>query len=268
MYKRWGGRFGTKNKIRECNRCSPHIKSGTPRISVCMATYNGEAFIRQQLLSILSQLAETDEVLISDDGSADGTLDAIRAIGDPRVKILKHEKSKAKFTIDHSTANFENALRHSTGRIIFLSDQDDVWLENKVGTMLQALKQHAMVMSDAYVVDKDLQSYGSTYFKTRPYKVGIFANIVKSRFLGCCMAFRREVLESALPFPQYGVAHDLWLGVVAIRFHDVHFINQPLMKYRRHTSTVTDAGKSNHTSFGFKIYYRLYVLKACIARLC
>nr|AIA84980.1 Glycos_transf_2 [uncultured Leptotrichia sp.] len=94
-------------------------------ISVCMATYNGSSFIKAQLESILFQLNTNDEVVISDDGSSDDTLSIIEAFNDPRIRLIEGPKI-------HSVAhNFEYAIRHSRGDIIFLSDQDDVWLNNK-----------------------------------------------------------------------------------------------------------------------------------------
>ncbi|MEK5777350.1 glycosyltransferase, partial [Acinetobacter nosocomialis] len=100
-------------------------------ISVCLATYNGEKYIVEQLTSILSQLSPTDEVIISDDHSTDETLLLIKSLNDPRIKIITNELGKG------YTKNFENAINHSSGDYIFLSDQDDVWVENKVELMMK-----------------------------------------------------------------------------------------------------------------------------------
>lgn len=238
------------------------------KISVCIATYNGGRFIHEQLASILPQLSEGDEVIVSDDGSTDNTLDVVRGFDDSRIKIILHQKRKAKFTIDYATANFENALKHSSGDVIFLSDQDDVWMPTKVSTMLAALEGNDIVMSDCTVVDSKLNVIHPSYYSTqRPFKTSLVHNIIKPSFLGSCMAFRREILNRALPFPQYGVGHDLWLGLIGLRFYKFQFIQQPLICYRRHEQTVTDGGKTNATSLWFKISYRLYVLKAVISKL-
>ena len=95
-------------------------------ISVCIATYNGGKTIHTQLASILSQLGENDEVVISDDHSTDNTLDIIRAFNSPIVRIVEGPVKGSPIP------NFENALQHSKGDIIFLADQDDKWVENKV----------------------------------------------------------------------------------------------------------------------------------------
>ncbi len=234
-------------------------------LTVCIATYNGEKYIRQQLESILKQISETDEIIISDDGSKDRTLDIVKEIGDKRICVYNHIKRKAKFNIDYATANFENALTKAKGDIIILSDQDDVWLDNKVETIVKTLDNNDMVMSDCHVTDERLNIIHQSYYKDcRRFEQSLWYNFHHPSFLGSCMAFRREVLKRALPFPKYGVGHDLWLGMVGLRYYRFAFIDTPLMNYRRHSLSVTDGGKENHTSLWFKISYRLYVLKAML----
>ena len=92
-------------------------------ISVCIATYNGEKYIKEELESILPQLADDDEVIISDDGSKDQTMSIIEGLNDNRIKIFTHQKLPAKFRFDYTTHNFENALMHSKGDVIFFADQ-------------------------------------------------------------------------------------------------------------------------------------------------
>lgn len=232
-------------------------------ISVCIATYNGGKYIKEQLDSILSQLSADDEVVVSDDASNDDTLQVIESLGDKRIKIYHHDKCEAKFSIDYATKNFENAIMHANGDVIFLSDQDDVWLDGKVKAMINALSNADIVMSDCYIADVNLTPV-CQYYKSefRKFKPSISYNFIKPSFLGSCMAFRRGVTDKALPFPPYGVGHDLWLGLVGLRHFRFKFLPQPLMLYRRHDNTVTDGGKVNHTSFLFKVKYRLYVLKA------
>ncbi|MDR0620012.1 MAG: glycosyltransferase, partial [Bacteroidales bacterium] len=116
-----------------------------------MATYNGEKYIKEQLDSILCQLGMDDELIISDDGSTDKTLEIIQHYQEPRVKILSNVKR-------HSIiGNFENALIHAKGDYIFLADQDDVWTSDKVNVVLAALATTDLVVSDCTVVDGDLK---------------------------------------------------------------------------------------------------------------
>lgn len=235
-------------------------------ISVCIATYNGEKYILEQLQSILPQLSDKDEIIISDDNSTDKTIQIIKSLNDPRIKVFTHSPEKCKFLIDHSAHNFENALRHSSGDIIFLSDQDDKWLGNKVETMIHFLEKKEFVVSDCFVTDDNLNIKIKSYFTIRHKTYGFWDTFFKSPFLGSCMAFKREILQKALPFPKYGVGHDLWLAIVALKEKELVYIDEPLSYYRRHEGTVTNSAVPNNTSIFFKCKYRLYLLLAIFQR--
>ena len=115
--------------------------------------FNGEKYIQEQLLSILPQLEQNDEIIISDDHSSDHTIERIESLNDPRIKIVLHSAEPCRFLIDHSTHNFQNALRQAKGDIIFLSDQDDKWTADKVSVMKKQLQDYDLVVSDCYVTD-------------------------------------------------------------------------------------------------------------------
>ena len=234
-------------------------------ISVCMATYNGEKYLAEQLKSILSQLADDDEVIISDDNSSDGTLSVIASLNDPRVKVYNHLTEDSKFKIDRVAHNFENALSHCHGDYIFFSDHDDVWKSNKVELMMNSLQKVDVVVSDCVVTDESLNVLYESYFGSirKPRKT-IIGNFCKSSFLGSCMAFRRCVMSKALPLPRYGVGHDLWIGIVGLKYFRVSFLYEPLIYYRRHAAVVTVGGTKSHTSLFFKIGYRFYLLKSIL----
>lgn len=232
-------------------------------ISVCIATYNGEKYLREQVESILGQLGEGDEIVISDDNSSDKTIDVLQALGDARVRILHHDPSlvTTSFPLDKPTHNFENALKHAKGDIIFLADQDDIWLPGKVEKMLAALQNADMAMHDCIVVDSDLQVLSPSYFDIVGVSTNAWRNLFKCTLLGCCMAMRRCVLEKALPFPKSRVGHDLWLGMVADRKFRFALVRVPLLKYRKHSSSTTTAGQRSSNSLWFKLRYRMSVLR-------
>ena len=121
-------------------------------ISVCIATYNGSRFIDRQLRSILCQLGPDDEVVVSDDGSADDTLSIIRQFGDSRIRIIDGPHR-------HSPIwNFEKAMQAAKGDYIFLSDQDDEWLPSKVKVSMTYLQEYDCIVSDNRVVTRSLPS--------------------------------------------------------------------------------------------------------------
>lgn len=227
-------------------------------ISVCVATYNGEIYVAEQLRSILSQLGPEDEVVLSDDGSTDATLQAVEELNDPRIRVL------------HSTAhyfkwNFHNALCAAKGDIIFLSDQDDVWLPGKVEKCVEALREVDLVVHDSRVVDDNLETIYPSFFRFYGSGPGLIKNSLNNTYFGSCMAFRRKVLEAALPFPKTNeIGHDIWLGLVAEMTGKVRFLDEPLLLYRRHDLARTNLGQTlirrSNRSIIIKLWSRVVVL--------
>ena len=209
-----------------------------------MATYNGERYLRQQLESILSQLSPQEaEIVIADDGSTDETLQIIDSLKDSRIRVLPAEKHLG------TIYNYERALQAAKGDVLFLADQDDIWLPGKVTVVLDGLKECDLVMHDAYMLcPKDSQEDVWLRFgklsDIRPYRSGVLRNWWKNSFTGCCMAFRRDVLEKALSFPKNLPMHDQWLGIVAERYFRTRWIGEPLTEYRQHSSNATHIGNS------------------------
>lgn len=224
-------------------------------ISVCIATYNGERFIRQQIQSIVCQLNANDEVIVSDDGSTDATRDIIRSIGDRRIRIIEGPERKS------PTLNFECALKAAKGDYIFLSDQDDVWKQNKVEVCMKWLQQYACVVSDAEVTDYRLNPLPPSLYAIIQVRPGrIYNTIWKNGYTGCCMAFRRDVLNASLPFPKSIPMHDIWIGNVAAYKYNVKFITDKLIYFRRHEDTVSCNGKGSKFTIWQQIIFRLNII--------
>lgn len=209
-------------------------------ISVCMATYNGGKFIREQLESILSQLPTDAEIVIADDGSTDDTLQVVESLKESRIRVLPAEKHLGVIY------NYERALQASKGEIIFLADQDDIWLSGKVEKVLAALNEADLVTHDAWMLRPSESSWtrSGKLSVIRAYKSGVVTNWWKNTFTGCCIALRRNVLGKALPFPKNLPMHDQWLGLVAEKYFKVKSIDEPLVEYRQHSTNATHIGNS------------------------
>lgn len=225
------------------------------KVSVCMATYNGENYIKKQIESILVQLQLNDEIIISDDGSSDNTLKVVRDFQDERIKIFMNKTGKG------VNSNFENALMQASGDIIFLSDQDDIWLPHKVSLCSDALSYFDLVVSNCKVADDQGVVIQESYFQLVGSGKGILKNIYRSSYLGCCLSFKRKILNSILPIPKsLFLYHDWWFGFISEICFKVKFIDVPCMLYRRHRlSTSTTLSKSNFNLYR-KIAFRLQLL--------
>ena len=219
-------------------------------ISVCVATFNGGKYIKEQINSILVQLGKEDELIISDDGSTDNTLEIIRELGDNRIKLYQN------INMHGYAHNFENALTHASGDYIFFSDQDDVWLPNKVEAMLPHLQHDNFVISDAYITNDELEIKGRLS-SWRTYKKGYLQNLFKSIYAGCTCAFTKRIKEYALPFPSTKyIQHDNWIGLLCELKFNVVYVDEPLILYRRHNSNTSGAGSKSSKTPLFMIKYR------------
>lgn len=230
-------------------------------ISVCIATYNGEKYIKEQIDSILAQLNSGDEIIVSDDSSQDSTIEIIQSYNDPRIKIHPYQQF-------HSPVlNFENAINKATGDYIFLCDQDDVWLPNKVELMIKSLQHNDLVLSNCIVVDASLQVIHESFFSLNKTRKGFWVNLYKNSYIGCCMAFRKHTLKYILPFPKGIAMHDLWIGLCVEAKGSTALIQQPLLLYRRHGNNVSQSSEKSKNKFIYKIWYRLLMLHRIIHRL-
>jgi GT2 family glycosyltransferase len=230
-----------------------------PPVSVCMATYNGAAFLRPQLDSILAQLGPDDELLVQDDGSSDETLSIIDAYADARIEVMRNESNLGVI------GTFERCLARARHDIVFLSDQDDEWLPGKVDAVVGAFADPHVkgVVTNAVIVDGEGNQTSASYFAHRRSGPGVVHNLVKNSYLGCCLAIRRDVLEVALPIPRSVRTHDGWIGIIADVMGGVVFLPTPYLRYRRHGGNVSQMT----TQFGpVDIIRRRLALAAHLAR--
>lgn len=221
-------------------------------ISVALAAYKGEKYIEAQIRSILPQLSHGDEIIVSDDRPGGMTERIVKRIAAEDSRVVWVE-GKSKGVV----SNFVNAIRYCKGDKIFLCDQDDVWLPDKVKRVMEAFDEgYDLVLHNAYITDGELNITDYSFFEKRGSKKGVIRNIFKNSYMGCCMAFDRKLLKKIMPMPRSIPMHDQWIGILAEIYGKVKFLDLPLIYYRVHGGNVT-GGK---TTFKQKMEWRRYLI--------
>lgn len=205
-------------------------------ISVAMAVYNGEMFIREQLDSIVSQLENSDELVISYDKSTDSTYDIICEYADkyPQVKVISNPGSGV-------FDNFENAISNCNCDYIFISDQDDIWVDGKRNRIVEdfEMTKSDMIIHNGIHIDTNGKRITKDFFTLYHIKKGLIRNFARPRYSGCCMAFRKELKPLLIPIPRSIGAYDHWLGMVGEVYGKVYFEQGVYLKHRLHGKNVT-----------------------------
>ncbi len=210
-------------------------------ISVCMATYNGEKYLSQQLQSILEQLGDDDEVIIVDDCSTDGTVETVKLLGDHRISVHVNDRNR------REVFSFSRAILLAKNEFIFLSDQDDIWLLGRATLMQQHLiKSGASVVTSNFEwvnasgesIDVPYDGVASCDSKKHLKNiVDIFVG--KTNYFGCAMALRREFAHVIAPIPSFVESHDLWIALASnLAGSNAHLDESTFLK-RKHTNNAT-----------------------------
>ncbi|WP_332369487.1 glycosyltransferase [Spirosoma telluris] len=217
-----------------------------PTVSIALCTYNGMAYLSTQWNSLLGQQQLPDEVVISDDRSTDGTSNLLLKLAAEApfpVRILENQTRLG------YNKNFERALAACTSDLIFICDQDDFWLPEKISTMTQYMVHHPEVQvafCDAWVTDEHLEGRQNRFWETVRFNkktqerwiAGETMDVLLdgNRMMGCATVLRRAFLPTILPIPEKipGYIYDGWIALVASTQNAIHFINQPLQLYRTH----------------------------------
>jgi glycosyltransferase involved in cell wall biosynthesis len=213
------------------------------RISIALCTYNGARFIEQQLESLAAQTRRPHELVVCDDGSSDETLEIVSrfAARAPFQVLLSRNESQLGIT-----RNFECTMSRCTGDVIFLCDQDDFWLPEKIQMLMQPFESDAdvgLVFSDAVITDADLRHFGYTMWQSvgltprrqRQMNHGDAMDVLVRRYVvtGAALAFRTSLREHILPIPARSY-HDAWVAAVAAMVSKVVAVKTPLILYRQH----------------------------------
>lgn len=213
-----------------------------------MATYNGEKYLREQVDSLLAQNYPTLEFIFVDDASSDGSQAILQqyASQDERIRLVANPVNQGLL------ATFERGIREAKGELIALSDQDDVWMPNKISLLSAAIGHNSMIYADSALTDAAGAITGKFSDRNQlgDYPSALH-NVFGTKAMGHAMLFKREIIDIALPFPDY-VGHDYILGFAAAALNGVSYFPATLVNYRQHSSNTMGAdlskGKKNYTT--------------------
>jgi glycosyltransferase involved in cell wall biosynthesis len=203
-------------------------------ISICLATYNGEKYLKEQLDSLVNQTIRPYEVIVQDDCSTDNTVEIVKQYTEKlNLKIYVNEVNLG------FTKNFESVLQKATGDFIAPCDQDDVWDGNKLEVLLLSIENYSLVYSNSLLVDSDGQSLGerlsnrigNLFLDSMTPLNFIFANSISAH----AMLFKKELLQYIFPFPK-NIFFDAWIGCNAASLNGVKYLDYDLVYYRQHDS--------------------------------
>lgn len=243
------------------------------KISVCLASYNGEKYIEKQIESILNQKFSrykdiNIELIISDNGSTDNTKRIINSIKDARIMLLHNPDRNYRFynSLIRATKNFENAIKESTGEFVFLSDQDDIWYPHKIETMLENFRNKQVCICSFDWMDQNEVFLGRTKYTSDVPK---FISLVKRfPYYGFCFAFRQEFKENILPIPIVP-QHDLFIGYIAKIQNNISICEEVLCSHRKFISDTKQRNVSDSSSNEpqlIRLYYRIKLVIMALYR--
>jgi glycosyltransferase involved in cell wall biosynthesis len=212
-----------------------HAMSESPLVSVVLGTYNGAAYLEEQLRSVLAQTWTNLEIIAIDDGSTDRTVEILReyAARDSRIKIIINEQNLG------FVRNFEKGCSLSKGKWISLCDQDDYWAPEKVEKMALAIGDYPMIYCDSELCGPDLQPMGTRISDLVHYQSFDDCRqlCVFSRMYGHATLITRSLFDKASPFRKE-IPHDGWLAYHATLYGGVRYLPEVLVKYRQHAGNV------------------------------
>lgn len=229
-----------------------------------MATYNGEPFVARQLRSILDQLAADDEVVVVDDRSTDGTVEVVRAMADPRIRLHVNDRNR------RDVFSFARAISLARHDVVFLADQDDVWLPGRVDLMTRRLREGGalVVASNFEWMDTDETAIDVPYDgvasgdSDRNVRNIVDIFLGRTNYYGCAMAFRRSLLTVIAPIPSFVESHDLWIALAGNLAHAMVHLDEPTLRKRKHANNVTSIVSTRplHRKLWSRVVFVLSVL--------
>ena len=229
-------------------------------IEVILPTYNGVTFLRQQVASIDKQILRPLRLIVRDDGSTDGTQDLLQS--------LKQEYGPWLVLIPSTSnlgciGNVNILLKHTKAPYVALSDQDDIWLPDKLSksfSLMQRCENNSPCFSPLLVhTDLALVNHSGelihpsflSYQRLNPLKVALDDLSLTNVVTGCTILMNRSLIDLAMPIPKEALMHDWWIALVASKFGTILFLNNPTILYRQHSRNVLGA-----QGLGFRYYFK------------
>lgn len=240
-----------------------------PSVTVLLASYNGSAYIEQQLDSVLASENVTVNVVVRDDGSTDDTVAKAKSFGE-RVTVIQRTELEPDYGhLANFSALCEHAKAHTDSEYYAFCDQDDLWFTEKLATLVDEIKKiedagkkPALVHSDLRVVDDDLKPLSESYWRYQglpdPGQHRIDKLMFQNVVTGCACLFNRALLDAATPVPKHAVVHDYWFALVAEAIGEVRFIDIPLLAYRQHgANSIGSVSFDDQRSYFKKFLYQM-----------
>lgn len=212
-------------------------------VDILLPVYNGERYLAEQIESYLSQTNENWRLIIRNDGSSDNSQSIIN-------NYFERYPNKIKFVAEPKeniglVKSLNVLLDHASSDYIMLSDQDDVWLPEKIQVSLEKVQEledngeiPVMICTDARCVDSDLNVIDESFFKSQKFQEGVIGDTEKMMALnevqGCTVMINKKAKEYIYPLPEFMRIHDMWLGIMISHFGKMAYIPQPTLLYRQH----------------------------------
>lgn len=220
------------------------------RVSIALAVYNGGKYLKEQIESLMCQTMPFDELVICDDCSVDDSVAIIETYSakDPRIKLFRNDENLG------FRRNFEKALSLCRGDYIALCDQDDIWTETHIATLLGEIGDSMLVAGGSELIDSEGNRTGQTlahmknFDRTAIDNIAIFKFVVyyQNPFQGASMMLQREFLQKALPIPSNVKYHDVWFTHMALLMNGFRFIKTPVTYYRIHGENASGSHQHRH----------------------
>lgn len=216
-------------------------------VSVVMATYNGEMYLREQVDSIINQTYRPIEIIIVDDCSSDSTFDILKEYERRHdfIRVYKNEINKG------VSSTFSSGVAKSFGSYIAFSDQDDFWLPNKLDKLVNDIGNNLLICSDFISVDSQLNVIGDQYNKSmNKLPRQCFSDyLIGNNIIGCCTMISRELVTLSMPIPDRFYMHDYYFAIWASFYNSIKKIPDSLVYYRQHNNNVLGASKQTYDQF-------------------